>query len=183
MQPLQNVSLRDDRIFKLDFRVAMLELIVHFGIGNESARRNQRLQLAHENVVLLQRLKLIDRHVVALNKICVLFLPNEFAIGKKLRAKRPMLKVVAQLGIVSMQTQPVRLRNQHLLFDELLRSLTGEHRHQHGSLRSATGKLPLDHLARHALHFGRRDLFVAHGGENTLPQARQSQGCRCPPRG
>ncbi len=62
------------------------------------------------NVVLLERLKLRNRHVVPLNEVFILFLANKLAIGEESRAKLPVLKFVAQFVVVGTQTQAVRFR-------------------------------------------------------------------------
>ena len=82
MQAVENVALGDDGIVEFDLRVTPLELRAHLRIGHKDSTRDQRLELANQNVIFLQRFELGDGHVVALNELLVFFLADEFAVGK-----------------------------------------------------------------------------------------------------
>ena len=105
-------------------------------------------------------------HVVALNEVFVLLLPDELAAGKEHGAKLPVLEFLAQFVVADAQAHAVRLGHQRLLIDELLGRLIGKIGQQHAGLRSAARKLLPDHGPGFTLHLGDGHLLVANGGQN-----------------
>jgi hypothetical protein len=133
-----------------------------------------------QNEILLQRFKLRNRHVVALDEVLILFLPDELAVGKKHGAKLPVLELIAQFVVAGAQAHAVRLGNQRLLIDQLLGSLAGEIRQQHAGLRSAARKLLPDHGPGLTLHLGHGHLSGRQSWPERPPEARQCPGwSRC----
>src|ERR1700691_2007783 len=162
MQLLEDVGLRDDGVFKLHFRVALIKFVAHIGVTYKGAARNQSTQFADEDKFLFLRFKLGNRHIILLEQIFVLFLSDKLAPGKEPGCQRPVLKFVAKFIVADAQTHAPRLGYQCLLVDQLLGSLGGEIRQQHARLRSALRKLLPDHSPGLTLNLKRSHGLVAN---------------------
>src|ERR1035438_6354530 len=166
MEPLQDVGLSNYGVIEFYFGIAVVEFVANFGVSDEGAGGNQGAQLANQDVVFFQGLKLRNRQLVALNKVFILFLADEFAVRKEDGAELPVLKLLAQLVVAGAQAHAVGFGNQRFLVDKLLGGLAGKIRKQHAGLRSAFWKLLADHGLGLALDFSDGHGLIANGGEN-----------------
>ena len=98
MQSLENVGLRDHRIFELHFGVALVEFVANFGVTHEGAARNQGAQLAYQDVSPFPAPQTEEPSCrVRWSRVFILFLPNELAVGKE--AWRPVAHAAAHRAV------------------------------------------------------------------------------------